>query len=233
MNCPHKHIGKLDYSRYNYRRWKKLVTKRKLGKSAVFAEFVACYSDKYMERGIAIIKQRKIGILAISVTAIIFYGLFLKPSPPVRVNLERFHVGAKDTALSLSAPEEIDGVGKRFSMKVELDTKGHFINAVQSSIEYDPRVLEVVSTNTEKSFCKFYPENTFDNTKGKINLSCGSPYPGFRGKNTVQTIEFLAKAIKTTEIKIGSDSMVLANDGKGTNLLDSFEQTTVKIKATL
>jgi hypothetical protein len=87
--------------------------------------------------------------------------------------------------------------------------------------------------DTEKSFCKFYPENNYDNSKGTISVSCGSPYPGFSGKNDVLEIEFTTKAIRTTEIKLLDSSMVLANDGKGTNLLKDFNKVIVKIKAAL
>lgn len=157
--------------------------------------------------------------------------MFLKPNPIVRINPNKF-VGQNDSALTLNAPVEIDGVGKEFEVTVEVDTNGSYINSVQSYLIFDPNVLEITNSSTEESFCKYYPENNYSNEKGKVKLACGSPYPGFRGKDTIQRITFLAKAITTTEIKFG-DSMVLANDGKGTNLLKKTTPVQIKIKAAL
>lgn len=165
--------------------------------------------------------------------AVFGYILFLKPNPIIRVNWNKVLAVSGNSVLSIDAPTEISGVGKHFVASVNLDTKGYQVNSVQSYIEFDPRVLEVVSNNTDSSFCKFYPENNFDNDKGIIKLSCGSPYPGFRGINTIQKIEFLAKAIRSTNITINNQSMVLANDGKGTNLLKEFDSAPVRVKAGL
>lgn len=159
------------------------------------------------------------------------YYLFFRPNPTVRVNWNKVQIGKSDSTLAIEAPETVNGVEKTFKVTVVVDTHNYYVNAVQSYIKYDPRVLQVKKTTTVDSFCKFYPENTYSNDKGLIKLSCGTPYPGFKGKNSIQTIEFLAKAIKTTKLEVAKDSMVLANDGKGTNLLKNFPVKTINIKA--
>jgi hypothetical protein len=181
------------------------------------------------------LKSKKYYILAAFVVlTIIVYILFFKPNPVVRFNRNDFITkGNGKSALVIDAPAEIDGVGKKITVNVIVDTEGNYVNAVQSYLEFDPRVLEVTNTKTEQSFCKFYPENNYSNEKGIIRLACGSPYPGFKGRGTVQVIEFLAKAITTTELKLNSQSMVLANDGKGTNLLKETSPVSIKIKAAL
>lgn len=171
--------------------------------------------------------------LAVILIVVLLYILFFKPSPVVRVNLDKIQPIKGDSVLTLDAPTEVGGVGKKFKMTIELDSKGHVINSVQAHIKFDPRVLEIVSTNTENSFCKYYIENNYDNAKGEIKLACGTPYPGFRGQNSVETIEFLAKAIKTTDIIMEKESMVLANDGKGTNVLKELSNIKVNVKAGL
>lgn len=169
----------------------------------------------------------------ILLVAFVIYILFFKPSPVVRVDWNKVQANKGSSVLAFDGPSEVDGVGKNFVIKVNVDTEGSLINAVQAHVEFDPRVLEIIKTNTEESFCKFYPENNYNNEKGLVKLSCGSPYPGFKGKNTVISIEFMAKAIKTTELKLTKDSMVLANDGKGTNLLKDLASMEIHVKAAL
>lgn len=173
-------------------------------------------------------------VAAILIIIAAIYILFFKPNPFFRINRNKLHAKeSQKSSLTLDAPAEVDGVGKKFTLSVIVDSQGNFINAVQSYLTFDPKVLEITSAKTEQSFCKFYPENNYSNEKGTVRLACGAPYPGFKGTNTVQSIEFLTKAIKTTDIKSTPDSMVLANDGKGTNLLKEYNSITVKIKAAL
>ena len=161
------------------------------------------------------------------------YALFFKPNPWLRINVNKLQAAKAESALTIEAPKEVDGVGRKFKVNIVMDTFGNSVNAVQSYLEFDPKVLEIISTTTEQSFCKFYPENNYNNEKGQIKLSCGTPYPGFRGVNTLEVIEFSAKAIQTTTLKLTADSMVLANDGKGTNLLKDIPSAEIKIKAGL
>lgn len=159
------------------------------------------------------------------------FVLFYKPNPVVKVNWNKVGVGKGSSVISLEAPDSISGVGKKFIVEVVLDTKGSTVNAIQSYIEFDPRVLDVVKTETKDSFCKFYPENNFSNDTGLIKLSCGAPYPGFKGKNTIQGIEFMTKSFRNTKVRVSEESLVLANDGKGTNLLTEFDRADIIIKA--
>ncbi len=181
-----------------------------------------------------ILRKRYLIPAAIFAIFLSFYILYLKPNPVLRVDANKIIARGKNTsALNIIAPEEIDGVGKTFTVQIELDSMGTFVNAIQSYLEFDPRVLQISDVDTSQSFCKFYPENNFNNEKGIVKLSCGSPYPGFRGKNIVQKIDFTTKAIRTTELKLQKDSMVLANDGKGTNLLKELPTVSIKVKAAL
>lgn len=174
--------------------------------------------------------------LIITIAVLVLYlviFLFFKPNPKVRVDWNKIQINKSNSTLVIEAPDEINGVGKTFKAFIKMDTHNYFVNAVQVYVKYDPKVLQINKTNTDDSFCKFYPENNFSNEKGLIKLSCGAQYPGFKGSNTIQTIEFLTKAIKTTDLSITKDSMVLANDGKGTNLLKDFALKSIVIKAGL
>jgi hypothetical protein len=159
------------------------------------------------------------------------FVLFYKPNPIIKVNWNKVRIKSGNSVITLEAPDAVSGVGKKFIVEVVLDTKGSTVNAVQSYIEFDPRVLEIIKTETKDSFCKFYPENNFSNDIGLVKLSCGAPYPGFKGKNTIQSIEFMTKSFRTTKVSVSDESLVLANDGKGTNLLTEFDYADINIKA--
>lgn len=186
-----------------------------------------------MQKLINIIKRKEFIIAALIIVVFLVYILFFKPNPLLRLDTNKLRGVKAESALSIDAPGEVSSVGKTITVKIMLDTMGNSVNAVQSYLQFDPKVLEITKSDTEQSFCKFYPENNYDNDKGLVKLSCGSPYPGFRGQNTLQEIEFITKAIKTTTISLTDKSMVLANDGKGTNLLKDLPSAEIKIKAGL
>jgi len=178
------------------------------------------------------LKNKREYLFAIFVlVAVGLFVLFYKPNPLIKINWNKVSIGKGNSVISLKYPDSVSGVGKKFIVEVVLDTKGSTVNAVKSYIEFDPRVLEVIKTETKNSFCKFYPENNFSNDVGIIKLSCGAPYPGFKGKNIIQSIEFMTKSFRNTRIMVSEDSLVLANDGKGTNLLSEFDNADINIKA--
>ncbi len=192
------------------------------------------YEIQIQDKLLKIIKKigkRNFVIIAIIILLIFVYLLFFKPNPWLRYNIDQLRAEKSESALSIESPDEINGVGKKFTVKINVDTMGNSVNAVQSYLKFDSKIIEVSDSKTASSFCKFYPENNFDNSKGIVRLSCGSPYPGFRGTNTLQEIEFNTKLIQTTKIYFSDDSMVLANDGKGTNLLREFPSKEITIKA--
>jgi hypothetical protein len=109
--------------------------------------------------------------------------------------------------------------GQMFPVEVRVQTSGTPVNAVGAHILFNPAFLEIVNMTTEKSFCTFYLENTFDNMKGEVNVSCGLPSPGFQGDSIVVRVNMRAKASGTTTLKLNEKrSQVLANDGLGTDL---------------
>jgi hypothetical protein len=98
------------------------------------------------------------------------------------------------------------------------DSDNRVANAVAMSIIFDPKKLTVISIDTSRSFCQFYPENKFNNSAGAIKIECGSPSPGFKGENTIAEVTFMAKALGETSLKIDNTSQILLHDGKGTNI---------------
>ncbi|MFA6338948.1 MAG: cohesin domain-containing protein [Candidatus Paceibacterota bacterium] len=131
-------------------------------------------------------------------------------------------------------------VGELFTVLVNLNSGGEPINAATAQINYDNTRLDVVSLGFSKSiFSLWVEEPSYSNAAGSIKFSGGSPNPGFNGASgSIIRITFRSKAVGKAPIEFLSGS-VLANDGKGTNILDgmtgasfNIQTATVETKAT-
>lgn len=143
-----------------------------------------------------------------------------KISLPFKIN--------KEASFQISSPESVN-INHNFKVTVSIDTNKLAVNAIGLNINYENENLRVVNIDTTQSFCQFYPEKKYNDNVGKINLSCGSPEPGFSGQNDVLIIEFKSVKIGDTSIIIDPQSKILLSDGKGTNVLSEFPKTQIKI----
>lgn len=148
----------------------------------------------------------------------------------------------QDTRLILGKQHNLEGVMKintpqkaalnePFEVEVEIDAMKTAVNAVGVFPRFDPDKLQILDMSTEQSFCQFYPEKKFDNNLGKLNLACGSPHPGFTGKNTLLRLTLMPIGIGTATIRAAAESQILVSDGKGTNILNDYPQATINIAA--
>ena len=132
----------------------------------------------------------------------------------------------------LSPPSGVN-VGTEFTAELHLNTKGNAINTVGINLTFNPEMFAISNMTTEQSFCSFYADNVFDNIRGEVHISCGTPNPGFTGDSEVVQIKFRSRTVGTSDIRMLSTSQVLANDGKGTNLLHSYPAFTIHSKQLL
>lgn len=124
--------------------------------------------------------------------------------------------------------------GQVFPVEVRVQTSGTPINAVSAVVQYNPAFLQVVNMTTENSFCVYYLDNTFDNIKGEVKVSCGVSSPGFQGDSIVVHLNMRAKAAGDTTVRLNkAESRVLANDGKGTDITDELPQLDLTVKQVL
>jgi hypothetical protein len=118
-----------------------------------------------------------------------------------------------------------------FTVTVVVNTRGQSINAAEGVISFNPRELSVVRVDRSSSvFNLWVTEPTFSNSAGTISFSGGSPtgYSGSAG--TVFTVTFRSLTAGQTRVSYTSGS-VLANDGRGTNVLSSMSGGTYTIEA--
>ncbi len=114
-------------------------------------------------------------------------------------------------------------LGEVFSMKIELTDLPTTINAVQADIGFDPSQVEVVDISTENSFASIFIQKEMNNEVGWARLTGGLPNPGYSEESGVfATVFFRAKEPGVTQIEFLPSSRVLANDGRGTDVLKEF-----------
>ena len=115
-------------------------------------------------------------------------------------------------------------VGNTFLIELRVNSGGEPINAADATLVFDVDNLEVRSISKDGSiFSLWVQEPVFSNSLGTMNFAGGKPSPGYTGATgVIFSIVFKAKTAGTANISFSSGS-VLADDGKGTNVLDSLK----------
>jgi hypothetical protein len=133
--------------------------------------------------------------------------------------------------LKLSPETAVQTAGSVFTVVVQVNTGGTSINAAEGTITFNPKEISVVSVSrTSSIFSLWVTEPTFSNTAGTISFSGGSP-TGYRGSaGTVMTITLEAKSAGAPKLTFQSGA-VLANDGRGTNILSGMSGSSFTIGA--
>lgn len=132
---------------------------------------------------------------------------------------------AKAASLYFSPNAKQVSVGDILSVRVLINTDGKPINNSQAAVSFPADLLEVVSLSKSGSiFSLWVEEPAFSNQNGEVTFNGGLPTPGYTGSGgNALTIVFRAKAEGSASIFFASGS-VLANDGLGTELLQSKGQ---------
>lgn len=116
--------------------------------------------------------------------------------------------------------------GEVFSMGINVSKTDTSINAVQMDLKFDPNKLEIVDITTTGSFVNIFLQKEIDNQLGFARIAGGLPNPGYiPNKSNFCTIIFKAKDSGLAEISFLDSSKVLANDGRGTDILNTYKKT--------
>ena len=110
--------------------------------------------------------------------------------------------------------------GQTFTVTVQALPAGDNINAVESTLNFDPAVLSVVSISRDGSvFSLWTTEPAFNNAAGTVTFGGGSPTP-FTTNSNILSVTFRAVSNGTADVTFG-DTSVLAADGRGTDVFGS------------
>lgn len=143
-------------------------------------------------------------------------------------------VGIAHTAhaatLNFSTKQSV-GVGSAISVPITLSTAaGESANAVSARVQYPPELLKLVSVSKAGSIVSIWPgEPTYSTASATVEFEGIILNPGWSGSNgIILTLTFEALRAGTAEVSFAGAS-VLANDGKGTNILTMSPTRTISI----
>ena|SRR5579872_4303802 len=160
---------------------------------------------------------------------IVAFLLIIMTFIPGRGGTQFLSFGNSSDIVMLSAAPSSVTINETVTLTVTLDTGTTPINAVGIIIDFDPNILSIASVDTSSSFCTLYTDRTYDSKRGYVNLFCGKPNPGFSGQNILETIQFNTIGYGNAPIQVDTKSLVLENDGKGTNILKVFEKKSISV----
>ncbi|NTW22425.1 hypothetical protein HGA34_02645 [Candidatus Falkowbacteria bacterium] len=123
-------------------------------------------------------------------------------------------------------------VGDKITVTVKAYTGGNTINAAEGVLNFDRNFLEVSGISKSGSIFSMWPaEPSYSNGAGSVSFGGGLTPPGFSGQSgKIISVTFKAKAVGSTQVRFSSGA-ILANDGKGSNVLETMGSATFNISA--
>ncbi len=120
--------------------------------------------------------------------------------------------------------------GNSFSVGIYVSSADTAMNAAQGAISFPNDKLEVISLSKNSSIINLWvQEPSFSNRDGAINFEGVVTNPGFQSSSgKILTVTFRAKDTGKASLSFLSGS-VLANDGKGTNILNSLGRSIITL----
>jgi hypothetical protein len=137
-----------------------------------------------------------------------------------------YGVRAEGARLFFSPSSGTYNVGKTFTVRVMVDSGGGAgINAAEASVSFEPSMLKITAISNSNTIFKLWTNDPTEslskipsfNKAGSLSFGGGLPstYSGSAGN--ILSITFSALKVGTASLNF-SGAMVLANDGKGTNI---------------
>jgi hypothetical protein len=106
---------------------------------------------------------------------------------------------------------------------VYTNSHGQAVNAVNVDLDFDKNKLTLINSEINNSLCEFTIANNLDNKNGNYNLLCGTPNP--LKDEEIFIAQLMFKKIDTgwAQFAVDGESMILIDDGLGTNILENTE----------
>jgi hypothetical protein len=136
-----------------------------------------------------------------------------------------FYQAVKTVSFSIPTKGQYQ-LGEIFPMDITLANVKTPINTVQADLGFDPGLLEVMDITTDGSFAKVFVQKEVQNDTGFARISGGLPSPGVTCDEChFASVIFRTKKPGTAVVDYLPSSLVLANDGKGSNIIKSLGST--------
>lgn len=123
--------------------------------------------------------------------------------------------------------------GKTFTVTINTNTSGVYINNIESIISFPTKLLNVESISSAGSIFSMWVEQPkFSNIDGTVFFNGGVPTPGYIGsKGKILSIVFKAKQSGKALISFSSAN-IFANDGMGTDVTSGRNGISINIGET-
>lgn len=130
-------------------------------------------------------------------------------------------LSAGEAVLRLSPASGSFLVGSTFDLSILLDTKGSAVNTIEVDLSFPSDKIQIASPSVGKSIIQVWPAPpVFSNREGRIYFVGGIPSPGIvTSDGVVLTLTFRVVSPGDAQIGFQEKTSVLANDGRGTNIL--------------
>ena len=137
---------------------------------------------------------------------------------------ETSNVKASGASLYLSPNSGTFNIGSTFDVSIFINTGENNINAVRADLKFDPKKIQIANPTIGNSFISIWAvPPSFSNVEGYMSFQGGVPSPGIKtSSGLISTITFRAVDPGETVIYLVDTSQTLLDDGKGTNILNSY-----------
>lgn len=141
-----------------------------------------------------------------------------------------FASSANAATLFFVPETKTSSIGEEFFVDVKVATEDAFINAAQVSVTFPKNILEVSSLDKTNSIFNFWVEDpSFSNSNGVINF-VGGTSKGVSG-SSLQILRIKFKVVGSGSGELNMvESVVTANDGKGTNVLSQIRKASIIVR---
>lgn len=200
-----------------------------------FPSYRICLMCLFRERGqkCFFCEKKKIGLSLVLdfLLILVFSGISLGIVFAESYTLPKLGIIPVQKTVSFVIPSQGQyRIGEIIPLKIEISGIETPINSVQADISFDPSELSVVDISTNGSFADIFIQKEINNDGGWARLTGGLPNPGyFSDHGLFGTVYFQAKKSGLTTVKFLNSSLVLANNGKGSNVLKDFPSTSYLI----
>ena len=118
--------------------------------------------------------------------------------------------------------------GERITVDVKVQSPAQSINAISGTVSFPAGLVDVVSISKDRSIMNIWTREPKAG-RGQISFEGVVLNPGFQGSNgVIFHINFEAKRTGTVFLNF-TEGAVLANDGRGTNILTKLASTSFRV----
>ena len=120
-----------------------------------------------------------------------------------------------------------------FDVSIYLDSKGESVNTIDMTLRFDPSKLQIVHSLGGRSIIGIWLEPpSYSNTSGTMHLTGTIPNGIVTQSGLITTITFKANVSGTAKVWLSDTTLVLANDGQGSNVKLTLDESRYFISPT-